>query len=325
MITQVSEVRDRINALAPHARFAFLRDNWDDLRRAMPLFAPQGVNTFDAALTTQMLASGLIVALQNKLAPLAAFTRDFSIDRIKPLSAVQVPRAVSGGTAVASATNFEDTTNFVGTIDNVSITPLQYTVGAHLTNAELNSGFRLAQMVELKACEMADSLKVLVNAIITTGNFTAPVNPCVAAAFGWDELKTLWGQLKKSPIKSILLDGEYYSQFLPTTSVNFDPANSRRFGWDGFFLDTLWTGATANTVGFACGREAIAICAGLPLSPTVPSPQLTENVVTVPGLNLSVAQYTWASTATRTAWMTWDVMFGAAVGDGAAGVLIMSA
>ena len=47
--------------------------------------------------------------------PARAFTRDFGTDRMKPGAVVQVPIALSGGTAQSNATSFEDTTNFVGT------------------------------------------------------------------------------------------------------------------------------------------------------------------------------------------------------------------
>lgn len=308
------------------ARFHFIRDNWRDLLAGGIPLLPQNANTTDSALTTAMLANGLIVVLQNRLAPLSAFTRDFGIDPMKPKAIVQVPIALAGGTAQVNATSFEDTTNFVGNIDNVAITVNRITAGAHLTAAELNSGFRMAQFVEIKAHELADKIQAAINAVILEGTFTITPETSAAAAFGAAELKSLWGKLKKSSIKNIILDGEYYAQFLPDDMESFNPLAGNTYpGWDGFYLNTYWTGATANTVGFACNPQAIAVASGLPLAS--PNRGMTTNaqVVTLPGLGISVEQQQWYSTSSKTDWANWEIMLGAAAGDSTAGVLVKSA
>lgn len=326
-----SVARNSINAHARgKARFEFLRDNWSELSGQLPVLPIVNANTTDAtALTTDMLASGLIVVLQNRLAGLQSFTRDFGTDRLKPNAKVQVPIATAGGTAQSNATAFEDADNFIGTIDNVEIAPARITSGAHLTAAELNNGFRMAQFAEIKAHELADKIQSLVNAVITTANFDrttelgASALVSAFAAFGKSDLDNVWAALEKSSIKNVMLAGGYYKAFLPATLESFNPLSGNTLpGWDGFYLNTYWTGAEANTRGFACNPQAIAVASGLPLAS--PNRGMTTQVetITLPGIGLTVEQQQWYSTSSKTDWANWEVMFGAAKGDPAAGCLI---
>jgi len=326
-----SVARNSINAHARgKARFEFLRDNWNELSGQLPVLPIVNANTTDStALTTDMLASGLIVVLQNRLAGLQGFTRDFGTDRLKPNAKVQVPIATAGGTAQSNATAFEDADNFIGTIDNVEIAPARITSGAHLTAAELNNGFRMAQFAEIKAHELADKIQSLVNAVITSTNFDRTTELGAAAlvsafaAFGKSDLDNVWAALEKSSIKNVMLAGGYYKAFLPATLESFNPLSGNTLpGWDGFYLNTYWTGAEANTRGFACNPQAIAVASGLPLAS--PNRGMTTQVetITLPGIGLTVEQQQWYSTSSKTDWANWEVMFGAAKGDPAAGCLI---
>lgn len=311
----------------PSDRFNFIKNNWTALAASFPVVKNANTDTAAGTLTTAILASGVITVLQNRLAPLAAFSRNFSTGRVSGRNVIEVPKVTAGGTAQSNPTSFEDTTNFVASVDDIAITPAHLVSGAHITNAELQNGWRMAWWVEIKLAELANKVQQAVNAIITTGNFTGTPETSSAAEFTSSNLKSLWGKLKKSPVKNILLDGEYYAKFLPDNMENFNPLDNNRYpGWDGFYLNTEWTGATANTVGFACNPQAIAVGAALPPQmPNMGGPGVTEEIVTLPGLGLSVANYQWFSTSSRTGWWTVDVMFGAAKGDENAGFLLMSA
>lgn len=77
--------------------------------------------------------------------------------------------------------------------------------------------------------------------------------------------------------------------------------------------------------GFYCNPQAVGAVAGLPLTPpTIPGATLQENTATIPGIDISIADYMWFSLATRTMWCSYDMMFGAAVLDNTAGGLITS-
>jgi hypothetical protein len=311
-------------------RFRFMRDNWSELRQAEATAKGRQImaantGTDNATLIGSFLAAGIVTVLQNKCAALRALTRDFGTGPMAPRQPVVVNKVTAGGTAQSNATDFEDTTNFVGTTTPVSITPAQITVGGYISNAELNSGFRIGMWTEIKAAEMADKLMAAVAAIITTGNFTATPHLSASASFGGDDMRTLWGMLKKANQKHLILDGEYYARLLPANREEFNVAEASWPGWNGVFLNTVWTGATANTVGFACDPQAIAVAAGLPLtSAQSGAAGLGQSVITVPGVELSVQQNSWFSNKTRTEWVTWDVVFGAALLDASAGVLVKS-
>lgn len=319
----------------PKARFEFLRDNWRQLQDAgIPLVHNANTDSASGALTPGILANGFITVLQNRLAPLAAFARNFSDSAmVGRRNVLYVPIVKAGGTAGSNATSFEDTTNFVNTVDDVPVTPAHITVGAHITLAERESGWLMAWWAEQKAAEMADKIQALVNAVITTTNFgtlagtTGAGAPLVSssAAFGASDLRTLWGYLKKSPIKNVMLDGEYYAKFIPADMNSFNPLATNSYpGWDGFFCNTNWTGATTNVVGFACNPQAIAVAAALPEGKPPSAANLAQSTIAI-GNGMSIQSNVWYSNITRTEWWTMDVMFGAKEADTTAGTLVMSA
>lgn len=325
---------DHVMAIKSHrGRFDHMRDNWNELRSAgfrRPGSSagrnglPVAANTTDTDLVTQMLVEGATTILQNRLAPLRAFSKEVSIDRIKPKAVLQHRKITAGGTGQTNATSFEDLTNFVGTEVNVPITMAQLTVGGHLTNAERQNGVTMAQWVEIKVAEMGDLIMSKVAAVILEGTYTATPLVTAAIAFGGDDLATLWGQLKKSTIHNIILDGEYYAQFLPTDRFDFDVTEFRNRGWDNFLLNTYWTGATANTVGFACNPQALVCGVGLPLRSDRANNVSTLTTFALPGIGVAVDITDWYSNITRNDWTTYDVMFGAAANDDTAGILIKS-
>ncbi len=310
------------------ARYNFLKENWSELKASGYRGTRSGVvaaNTTDAALVTDMLLEGATTVLQNRLAPLRVFSKEVSQDRVKPLAVLQHRKITAGGTAQTNATNFEDTTNFVGTEDNVAITMAQITAGGHVTNAERQSGVTMSQWVDIKTAEIADKIMALHAAKILEGTFTATPVVSAAESFGGNELAKLWGQLKKSPIKNIILDGEYFAQFLPSDRFDFAETEYRNRGWDNFVMNTVWTGATANTVGFACNPQALVTGLGLPLRDPNANLVSTETILQLPELGVSVAVYQWYSNITRASWTTYDIMVGVAADDVTAGVLIKSA
>lgn len=304
-------------------RYTFRVHNWSELDKAYR--SPRGANTTDAQLVTDFLLDGATTVLTNRLAPLRAFAKEVSPDRVKPKAVLQHRKVTAGGTAQTNATSFEDTTNFVGTEVNVPITMAQLTSGGHITNAERQSGVTMDQWVQIKTAEISDAIMAAVAAVILEGSFTATPLVSAAAAFGAEEMKTLWGQLKKSPLKNIILDGEYFARFIPSTMENFDVFRVGIPGWDNVALNTVWTGATANTVGFACNPQAIVCGVGLPLRSDRANLVSSESVLALPDLGISVAVYNWYSNITRAEWATYDIMFGAAANDTTAGVLVKSA
>ena len=89
-------------------------------------------NTFAADLVVDSLRDAAITTLSSRLAPLNAFSRDFSADQLRPLAVVQVPIASAGATVQTNATNFESGDS---TLSNAAVSVSQYSASFALTNA----------------------------------------------------------------------------------------------------------------------------------------------------------------------------------------------
>jgi hypothetical protein len=147
---------------------------------------------------------------------------------------------------------------------------------------------------------------------------------------------TAWGELKKSPEHYAILDGEYFGRimnqpgyFQPTVVTPGPGSGASAFGWDGIYLQTSWTGTHGGAGdqhirGLFCNRQAIGVVSGLPLvPPNVPGNTLAESTVTIPGVDITVAAYSWFDLPTRSMCSSYDLMFGSAKLDTTAGVLLV--
>lgn len=298
--------------------------------------AAQNGNSYSGTLLTNYLIDGFIAKLQNRWAPLRAFSTQFSGDTYKPLAMHVLKYTNATTSAQINATNFEAGNG--DTIDPVSVTMSQYTKNFSISNAELNSGLRMENLIGINVAGFCDSVTAAAMAPITDANFgtvpgvTGAAAPVVSSSLVFDflDLRNMWGGLKKSPVKNLILDGEYMAAILnqpgyfqPGVSSDTDPGALKRYGWDGLFLSTTWSGAGSNIRGFACNPQAITLVAGLPVEPPA-SPNLIRKNFEIPALGITVALHVWMSLATRTAWASYDVMLGAAATDKTAGILIKS-
>lgn len=290
------------------------------------IMQPQASNTFSATCTTSFLLDGAITDLQNRWAPLVCFTRDFSQDPYKPLATHVLKEVTATGSAIQDPTNWEQGGDTIGAI---SVTMHQESKPFSVTNAQLNSGFRMQDLITINSAGIANIIIQRATAPITTTNFPTGAQVWSSANFGWSDMATLWGALKKSSIKNICLDGEYLAKIINNPTY-FQPTgtgtNWSGFGWDNICLNTEWSGAGTNVVAFACNPQAVVCVAGIPLTPpSVPGNTLQESRATVPDVGITIAAYSWFALQSRTAWMSYDLMFGAAKGDATAGRVVTSA
>ena len=327
------------------ARYDAMKEQWPRLLRAAARKdnGIQAANTFTGTFTTNFLILGVTTKLYNRFASMNLFTMDTETDPYKPLAAGirKFNTTTTDGTKVGiSVTNFETLAGGTNGNDDsvltpITITPLQYTSGGHVTNAELNSGMRVADIVEAKLIDLADESTQILTAPITVANFVTNT-PLIRApaAFGFSDLSTLQGKLKKSPVKNLLLDGEYQAQiantpgFFQMSGLVGGPAGAwKNYGWDNIALNTEWAGAGANVRGFACGKQAIGIIAGLPLNPPdgIPGNIVQTGIAKLPDVEAAIATYVWFSAQARTLFFTYDIILGATLLDETAGCLIKSA
>jgi ATP-dependent protease ClpP protease subunit len=300
-------------------------------------------NTFAAGITTNFLIVGAITKLGPQVAALRAFSRDNSVDPFKPLATgVQKFNTTvqDGSDTLTDATDFS--TGGDSTLTGPTIAVHQYTQTMHLTNAQLNSGIRMADLIEAKLGSLKSKIAQVVTAPITIANFgtlagtTGAILPLVSApeAFGFSDLATLQGALKKSGIKNVILDGEYIARIANTPGF-FQAAGIvggmegawKAFGWDLIALLTEWSGAAANVRGFACNPQAIGVIAGLPLNPVegIPGNVIQTGQALLAGPDIAIATYLWMDANARTMRASYDLMLGAAAVDTSAGAIVKSA
>lgn len=274
-------------------------------------------NTFDSALVTDSLRDVAITVLQSRLAPLNAFSQDFSADPLKPRATVQVPIATAGGTTQTNASNFESGDS---TLDNVAVSVSQYSNSFHLTNDQINGGHRLEKIAKINLHQLANKIIDVALTPVTAANFgAATIDVDTAGDVTAASLKTLWAAIKDGDSRNLIVDGSIYAQFLPANLDSFQLAaggkNVGMYGFDFFSYNNRWDGAEATVKGFACSPQAIAVASGLPANDIAGSDMLAVENIEIPDLGLTVQMNMWVSRATRAVWASYDVMFGAAKGD----------
>lgn len=294
-------------------------------------------NTFSGTVTTNFLIMAVIQKLANRFAAANLFTRDNSQDPFKPL-ALGIQKfnttATDGSQVETNLTDWE-AAGGDSTIAPITITPAQYTSRGHLNNSELNSGFRIGDIIEKKLIDLAAKVTQVLMAPITVANFTTNGAVISApAAFGLSDLANLQGILKKTLQKNLILDGEYIARiantpgfFQPTGNGVNDPKGYTKFGWDNIALNTDWSGAGANVRGFGCGQDAIGIISGLPLTPPegIPGNIVQQGVAMLPDVGIGIQTNVWFSPRYRTFWFSFDIILGATLVDETQGVLVKSA
>lgn len=314
--------------------YGAMKEDWNHLLAdARKQDRVKNENTFSATLTTNFLILGATTQLSPKFASVKMFARDASVDPYKPLASgvMKFNDGVQDGSdAQTNAINFETGDS---TVDPVTVTVAQYTVSFHITNGQLNSGIRMEDLVTGKLASLGSKISKVLAAVITNANFST-LTPIISApgAFGFSDMGTAWGELKKANTKNIMLDGEYLARiintpvFLQALPVVPGAGWKNVIGWDYVALHTEWSAAGANIRGFAGDKQAVGVIAGLPLldMPNIPGGILSQATGVLPGVELSIAAYTWFNTSTRTYWGSFDLMFGASKLDGTAGMLIAS-
>ena len=282
-------------------------------------------NTFSASLVCDALLPGVVTPLTAKLAALKSFSRKWEPNPIAPKSKYQIKIVRTASTTQVNPVNFQ-----VGDsgVDNIEIVPDQISHSFQVSNADLQSGLTITDLYQANVRQFAAKIMQVATAPISLVNF--PATPLIASAssFSISDLDSLWAEIAKSDVKNLILDGRYFVKIMnkpgfqqPTGTAN--GAGWKPFGWDRIEQNDEWAGASNNAVGFACNPQAIAIVAGLPAQ--MPSANLIQQNLTLPDLDFQVLFSMWMDSASRTSWMSFDCMLGAALADSSAGVLICSA
>ena len=300
-------------------RRKFLVENHSELLRQNRIIAPQNANTFAAGLIVDYLADAVITEMATKLAMVGSFTRNVGLDNLRPRATVQVKKFVQSGASatVDNATNFETSND--SQLDAVSVTVNQISKLFTVTQQELNQGFALADLAAGSADVFALGISKKITAVMTAANYGAGTTIGAAANFDTSDLPAILALAKNYRQKLLLLDGGHLARLQFSAAANtfpdarYGPLNNGFFGFNNILEQNDWTGAIANTAGFVCGQDAIAIAAGLPVG--MIAGEFIEQRTVESTNGLSVLLSVWYSRSTRSHMASYDIMFGAAAGD----------
>ena len=308
-------------------RRKFLIENHSELIRQNGIHAPQNTNTFTSTLVVDYLADAVITIAANKLAMLDGFSRNVGLDNLRPRATVRVKRFTTGSVAQTNTSNFE--TNDDSTLAATTVSVNQITKSFSLTQQELNQGFQLADLAQGSADLFANGISDVVTALMIAGNYDSPVTIGTAANFDTSDLPAILALAKNYRSKSLILDGGHLARLQFSAAANTFPdgrfaalANGK-FGFDLIAENNRWTSAVANTVGFVCGPDAIAIASGLPVG-MIAGEFIEQRVVTTAN-GLSALLSVWYSRSTRSHYASYDIMFGAGVGDATQAEVLVTA
>jgi hypothetical protein len=287
-------------------------------------------NTFPAGLICGVCCDTALLDLCRLLAPLN-FWNDCSLDSLRPGVDVTVPVAVSGsttliGTSGAPITNFEAGD---ATLRAITVPVAHISQPFHITDTQCQQGFRLQQLASINVAQLAKAIwdRVLPiiknNASPLIGYPVANTVVKAIASFGPADAGTAYGLLACSP-KHLILDPAAMAKLMFQAGgccFPFGGTGAGAFGFASITEQNYWTGADANTYGFAYCPQAIVMVSGTPVNCGCEN-MIEQRTIRLPGIGLTVQFNLWCSTASRTYWGSYDVMFGAALGVACAGVTI---
>jgi ATP-dependent Clp endopeptidase proteolytic subunit ClpP len=300
-------------------RQRFLIENHGELLRQSAMIAPQNANTFAAGLVVDYLADAVITVATTKLAMIAGFTRNVGLDNLRPRATVQVKKFTTGDATVDNATNFEDGTYNNSTLAATSVTVNQITKTFTVTQQELNQGFAISDLAMGSAEIFALGISKKVTAQMTAALFGAGTVIGTAANFDSSDLPAILALAKNYRQKLLLLDGGHLARLSFSAAANtfpdarYGPLNNGFFGFNNILEQNDYTGAIANTAGFVCGQDAIAVASGLPVG--MIAGEFVEQRTVELSNGLSVLLTVWYSRSTRAHMASYDIMFGAAAAD----------
>ena len=298
-------------------RRSWLISNHSELLRQSAIHAPQNANTFASGLVVDYLADAVITVAATRLALVSAFSRNVGLDNLRPRASVQVKKYTTGTAAQTNPTSWE--TNNDSTLAATAVTVNQISKNFTVTQQELNQGFMLSDLAAGSADLFAYGISDVLTALMVSGNYGAATVIGTAANFDTSDLPAILALAKNYRSKNLILDGGHIARLQFSAASNTFPDSrlellaNGRFGFDVVAENNRWTSAEANTAGFVCGPDAIAIASGLPVG-MIAGEFLEQRAVTTAN-GLSCLLSVWYSRASRAHMASYDIMFGAAAAD----------
>lgn len=283
-----------------------------DLRAQLVKHGVFNLNTVDSNLVNTLTSASFLTTMRTKMAMLSAFSHQVAVNPVSARQVINVNLLSTAGATQDNPTSFEtgDTTSSAKAVTLAHINRSFYT-----SNPEQDLGLDLAQKAPTNALVMAEGIMAKVTALMTNANYGADVVIGAAADFSSTDLPAILALGKNYERTTLLLDGGHLAYLLPTSRESFVFGEAGAYGFDGgIYKNNLWTSAATDIAGFVCGADAIVWASGMPAAGPSGS-GLVTSTVSLPEIGITVASNTWYSLSTRAMWASYDVCFGAAVGD----------
>ena len=282
-------------------------------------------NTFDASTIADIIASNEMLVLQERNTPLDKFATNFSGEAIAQThngngarSTIQVDLASGASTTLTNPTNYEQGDSTLGA---VTVPMSEYSQPFHITPAESGSGRRLEKLVMVNLYALQNKLDSVVKGLMTVANYGTAVLDKDPTTVTTADLKTIISSTGKFNQRNLVADASFWSQFAVTSDKNSLGVIDGAYGLDSFSLSTNWGDAGTNVNGFVGDTSAIAMASRLPTLTAELREELDFDTVELPnGMTVQICR--WVSKQTRNTWHSFDVVFGASVGDAGAGKVI---
>jgi len=255
-------------------------------------------------------------AFQDCFAPLRAFTSVWDPQPYSPRS-----KSILKYIARGSATLVDETANFQQ--GGSEVAPIECAVSHYsqpwpLSNADLHSGLRQADLFFANAQELAKTLMAKFTTLLTVANFPAAPVTALPAAFNLSDAARAYGAIKG--FKSLVLDADYFASLSHGSPRGFQSGEAVH-GWQGIHEQSSgWASAGPKVRGVALAKPAIILVTGY--LEAVLASNIERTLIGLPGMDLAIELNSWFAQGTRTAWRSLDCIFGVAKGDGNAAVLV---
>jgi len=272
-------------------------------------------NTFLPGEIAKTLSRVGARVLQPALAPFPKFTTVLEIEN-DPVALDSVVALASAPTATRSYARGDvpDFSTSGCALSPVSFAHRLYVQAFEISNSDLQSGGRLEWLGTINAIALAQTLTDTICALLTPGNFGAPVVTASATNFGQSDFDSLLSGIS-SPSRAAVLDTSYFCKVKPTWLP---------VGFNSVFEMSRWNSAASNVHGIIADPKAILLRVGIPMLMPRGAEVVARELTELPAVGLICETAVWTTLATRSISASFSLYFAASVGDPAALKLLSS-
>lgn len=278
----------------------------------------------DTDLSVDLLASEILVDLGEMLAPVSVFSTVALRDAtLVGRQTVQMERR---GTIPTQANNSADYQVTAGTNTNVAVTVNELWASQEITAQEQLQGIPFNTAVPGLVQSIGQGIWDDTTAIILTGTYGASVSGGAAGSFSVANSATMLTSIDSKNV-SLLVENVEADAMMPSDKNSFQLSDEGAYGFASIHRVSNFTGATANTMAFACAPQAAVTVIGPPRR----DPRVTERMRaagTVEYLNIpqlgegaDAELFVWTDVQTKSLWIGLSICYGITAADANAGTM----